>query len=351
MKLRLSFLSVLTAFVVGASGHCAFAQDNSASILCADGICRPAIVETTFFDRPAYQLTNGKLEVIVVPQIGRIMSFGKVGGRNLLWNAPTSAGVFMGYPAYGGDKSWLAPQSNWKIWHGSNSWPPDPAFDGTAHQAEVLSGGKLKMISPLSRGTGIRLERVMYFDERTGEFIVEQSAIKESGPPTRASIWNIAQVVPGEAVYLPLSPTSAYKNGFHWLSEAKSQHPLTKKADRVLKVQARPEGGGAKIGVDAPVSAIASVRGDEAFIIRSALPKGQYPDGAEGAGFPVELYINGDSNLFYIELELLSPLREFWVGSKWTHTLRWSLHDLPQEGRDETVARLLDGSAMNSGVK
>ena len=86
-----------------------------------------------------------------------------------------------------------------------------------------------------------------------------------------------------------------------------------------------------------------------AFVQKSELPKGRYPDGADGAGFPVEFYVSGDPKMFYCELEILGPLKVFKVGGKSTHTVRWSLHDLPSKDVNspavvEAVQGLIYGS-------
>ena len=67
-----------------------------------------------------------------------------------------------------------------------------------------------------------------------------------------------------------------------------------------------------------------------ALVQRADLLKGQYPDGAEGAGFPVEFYNHGEAGAArYVELELLSPLFRLQVGDSQTFETRWSLHALP----------------------
>ena len=293
--------------------------------LCVDGECRPVISQTRYFDRDAYRLSDGKTEAVIVPSIGRIMSYKKVGGENVLWNAPNAAGVKTGWLNFGGDKTWLAPQSAWKVMHGANSWPPDAAFDGKPHQAEVLTGGKLRMISPLS-ATGIRLSRTIYY-ATNGELVIEQTASKESGKPVRAGIWSIAQIVPGEAIYLPTNPQSPYKNNYFWMGKASFEQKIETISPTLLKIEPQSRGGGVKMGLDAPVSAIASVKNGTTFLLKTAKPAGNYPDGADEAGFPVELYVNGDEKTFYCELELLAPLQDFFVGTKTTHTMRWSLHE------------------------
>ncbi|HEX9998148.1 MAG TPA: hypothetical protein VGB45_13495 [Abditibacterium sp.] len=319
-----------TSFLVASLGLASLqnALWAQTSALCADGECAPVISKTTYFARPAYKLTDGKTEAIIVPQIGRIMRFGKVGGPNLLWNSPTPQGIDWKWKNYGGDKNWLAPQSNWKALHGHN-WPPDPDLDGKPHQAEVISGGKLKMTSGLS-ATGICMVRIMSFDTK-GEFVIEQTALKQRGLTVRAAIWNISQVVPGEAFFLPLNSNSSYENGVFALEKWSETQKIEKVNPRIVRIVPSIAGGNGKIGVDSPVSSLVSVRDGVAFLQKAPKPAGQYPDGANGAGFPVELYIFGGAKTYYAEMELLGPLRDFALGSKSTHTMRWSLHDLPSK--------------------
>ena len=71
------------------------------------------IARTTYQNRPAYRLTNGTVEAVVVPSIGRVMRWGKIGGPNLLWNNDPSKITETGWKNYGGDKTWLSPQIYW----------------------------------------------------------------------------------------------------------------------------------------------------------------------------------------------------------------------------------------------
>ncbi len=310
--------------------------DPAPSLLCINGECQPVITDTTYFGRPAFRLTDGKCEAVVVPSLGRVMRYGKVGGPNLLWNASPTQDFKSGWKNYGGDKTWLAPQSSWGVLS-EKAWPPDSAFDGSPHQAEVITGGKLKLVSGTSKTSGIRLERVMGFND-AGEFEIEQSAIKVSGSPVRVGLWSVSQTVPAQAVFLPTSPNSPYKNGFfHFDTKEKSQ-PATVE-NGLFRLEPQSEGGGQKFGVDAPVSALASVSDGVAWVQKSAKPDGEYPDGVEKHGFPVEAYVNGTPSAYYVELELLGPLVNMIKGQKMTHTVRWSLHQLPSHDLNDAATQ------------
>ncbi len=299
---------------------------GAGALQCINGQCEAAIVKTTYQNRPAYKLSNGAVDAIIVPAIGRVMSFGKTGGPNLLWNNDPAQIAKIGWKNYGGDKAWLSPQSDWKLFHGADNWPPEPALDGEPLQVDVLTGGKLRLTTGVSK-TGIRIIRTMYFDDN-GEFVIEQTARKESGAPVKAGIWSITQVVPGQAVFFPVNPETQYKDGFFRFENKQSQ-TATRVKPNLIRVDPASGPGGVKMGFDSKVSALASVKDGVALVQKSARPDGQYPDGADDAGFPTELYINGDPKAYYAELEILGPIQLYSVGTSNTHTVRWSLHDLP----------------------
>lgn len=292
----------------------------------------PRITPTTFNDRPAFRLSDGRSQAIIVPSVGRVMSWGFVGGPNLLW-APAEAPDYGGWISYGGDKNWPAPQSQWPLTVGK-AWPPEPAWDGLPHRAEILPGARLRTTSPVSKALlGARIVREYSFNTRGG-LEIHQIAEKLRGGPIMLSIWSIAQAQP-DTVYLPLNPKSVYKNNFMWLGEVRKGASIAAVSPRLLRVRpirVKPKApnGSYKIGLDSPVSAIVSVKGQTAWLLQNTRADGQFPDGADGAGFPVELYDSGDSNPLnhYIELELLGPLRAARAGSRWQQTMTWSLHHL-----------------------
>ena len=328
---RLFYSLALALLVTPATSKAApsFYDDSpfgAGALQCINGECEAAIVKTTYQNRPAYKLSNGAVDAIIVPEIGRVMSFGKVGGPNLLWNAEPSTIAKTGWKNYGGDKTWLSPQSNWKLFHGADNWPPETVLDGEPLQADVLTGGKLRLTTGLSK-TGIRIIRTMYFDDN-GEFVIEQTARKESGAPLKAGLWSITQVVPGQATFFAVNPDTPYKDGFYRFDNARGQNVELVKPN-LARVEAAANGQSGKWGFDSPIAALASVRDGVALVQKAARPDGQYPDGADGAGFPVETYVNADPNTFYQELEILGPLQLYSVGTSYTHTVRWSLHDLP----------------------
>jgi hypothetical protein len=281
-------------------------------------------------------MSDGKSEAIIVPSIGRVMSYRQVGGPNLLWVAPPKKYAANEWKNLGGDKTWPAPQTSWGVWT-NQGWPPPAAWDGLPHRGEVLSGGKLRTISPVATGLGARIIREYEFNAQ-GEFVVKQIAEKVSGAPISLSLWSVTQIVPSDAVFYPTNPNSPYKNNFHWIAKP-DKEVTTVNLSPTLLMSKPTRHTSYKIGVDSPVMAMASVKDGVAFVQRANKPSGEYPDGALGAGFPVELW-NNSGDMYYNELELLSPLRTMKNGMRLQHTMRWSLHQLPSNDVNDAAVHV-----------
>jgi hypothetical protein len=331
------------------------AQAAEGSLLCVDGECGPLITEVKFQGRDAYKFSDGRTSAIIVPSLGRVMSYGLAGGPNLLFENPAakigaaSDKKLPGWVNYGGDKTWPAPQDSWGLWQKSGGWPPPSQWDGAAHEAEVLTGGKLRTESPIHSGLGARVVRVYSMSE-AGEFVIEQSIEKVSGGPLALSIWSVTQIAHPDAVYVRAS-SGHYEHGFHKIGgEDKYLRAtaLLTTATGGEMVRAEPSKEGTfKIGVDTTIVALASVKDGVAFVQKAARGEGKYPDGPTGVGFSIEIYNNAAPA--YTELEMLSPLRNYAaskdgksVGTRFTHTVRWSLHKLQDATDAAEIAALLD---------
>jgi len=282
-----------------------------------------ALTKVQYLGFEAYRLTNGRTEAVIVPALGRVMRYALVGGENQLWNSKVSATKAGQWSNWGGDKSWPAPQSQWPLSIG-HEWPPHTSWDGKPYMTTLLPNKRLRIVSGVWPRLGCRVIREFSFDAN-GEFVIAQTYEKMSGPPCQIAIWNITQVGTPQAIFVEASPDSAYKGGFHWLTKPKDRHNVSFVGTSLLRIEPNSREM-FKIGVDSPIACVGVVNDRVAFVQRAARPKGRYPDGAEGNGFPVEIFdIGGTGNGHYMETELLSPLRSFYVGTRWTHSVRWKL--------------------------
>ena len=189
------------------------------------------------------------------------------------------------------------------------------------------------MTSEVAKGFGARVVHEFWF-EQNGDFAIAQTVEKVKGEPLLLSIWNVTQIEPLDAIFVPLNSQSVYKNNFHWFVPPKNESPIVQIMPTLLQV--RPSVGVSeknsyKMGADTSVIAVAAVKDGVAMIEKASRQDGEYPDGAAGgARFPVKVYNSGDGKENYAELELLSPLpllkKE--KGDRYQHTVRWSLHRL-----------------------
>jgi len=63
------------------------------------------ITRTVYDGRTAFRLSDGRTEAVVVPEIGRVMRYGFVGGSNWLWNSSQKSYGKNEWKNWGGDKT------------------------------------------------------------------------------------------------------------------------------------------------------------------------------------------------------------------------------------------------------
>ena len=287
----------------------------------------------------AVEIDNGDIRVVVVPAIGRIMHYGFVGGENILWSDPQYHGQVLpngkpnldeegefAWTNFGGDKVWSNEQSEFEKING-HSWPPDHAFDGGAHEAELLHDG-VRITSPVSEYNGarsIREIRVRAGGSRVD--ILQQiekvaKAADESLEPLRYTIWNVTQIRTPEQTFYPLNPHSHFDLRFHPFGFAVSaaMRNFTIKGDIGIFIPDPEESQ--KTGADSD-RWLAGIVDDVAmveFFRRDGTQR--FPDG----GLSAEVYTCPD----YTELELLSPWVYLEVGETLEHPIAWELFPLPE---------------------
>lgn len=286
----------------------------------------------------ALHLSNGEVELVVVPQIGRIMHYGFVGDENILWSDPETHGVVLpdGNPFvdedgaytwtnFGGDKVWPNQQSEFADING-HAWPPDHAFDGGVHEVELLEDGVV-IISPVSLYNGARSIRSIRLAAEGTRVDIHQKiekvqlAQREELEPLRYTIWNVTQINPPEQTLYPLNPHSHFDMRYFPFGFAQSAavRNFTIQGDIGIFVPDAEENQ--KTGADSD-RWLAGIVGDVVmaeFFRRDATQR--YPDG----GLSAEVYTCPD----YTELELLSPWVYLEVGETLEHPIAWELLKLP----------------------
>jgi len=268
----------------------------------------------------AYRLSNGTVDLVFVPQIGRIMRYGYVGERNVLWENTALAGKttmlkppVTDWQNYGGDKLWPSPQATW-------GWPPDPVSDSGPQTVRVTPGKHLLVTGPASLKYGVQFQREIALDP-SGTGVRIRNVITNVGDkPVTWGIWEVAQTDNPDDTRFPMSPKGGLPGGYRVFEDQKpAQGQVTTQEDTVT-IRRRADHSG-KIGTRSPAGWIESRWGKLRFRISGEFPRsGDYPDG----GCSQEIYTSDDPNR-YVEMELLAPIRTFGVGKTESFITHWSL--------------------------
>lgn len=250
---------------------------------------------------PTYSLTDGKVEVRVAPQIGRVMHFSRVGEPNLLWTSPVSPPAKLGaFPNYGGDKLWPWPQDAW-------GWPPPKEISEGPYERvnDAMSG-------PVEPRSGLRGVRSVSLGDRGLESVYR---LERASPATNAKLtgstaaWSIVQVPPVDAVYVRLM-----KNRPAEPTTQMSKKPVTVEAINDRWIKLTPNYDGTKIGLAGDLLA---VRQGERVLVIERTEGNDDPDLERQVAAQIYFHDGDDGKPLpstYVELELIGPTKTLQIG-------------------------------------
>ena len=310
----------------------------------------------------AQRLSNGVVSLVVVPAIGgRIIAYDLASQPYFYINPELAGQLFTpeqhiergpyGWKNYGGDKTWPAPQG----WPDRDKWPgpPDPVLDGGPFELIEcgVRGGvaAVTMRSQPDPYTGTQITRRLTLGAATSAAHLHIEMQNVSDKPVRWSVWDVAQLdctttdgQPDHActISLPLDQHSRFASGYNLM--VGSPDDPTWQTDGVRNLlTANYRGKMGKVGVD-HVTWLGFTRrtgaGSYAFTERFAYEDGEtYPD----SGVNAECWSNGpseeqlrdgtasDFKLWYMEMEVLSPLRELAAGARQSLDIDWGVATCP----------------------
>jgi len=288
--------------------------------------------------KDAIILSNGKVEAVIVPSIGRVMQFRFVGEDGVFWENSAVAGKPVNPDSkdwinFGGDKPWPAPQADWpKVT--PRAWPPPIGFDASAWESKTLvmntsllfelnlptskgyNNKFILLISPTDTHYGTQVQRAIQLDLDAPIMRIRTTFKKVSGSPIKVGVWVITQMNEAEAVFVPVPKGTQYQDGYNKQSKELPEH--FKVANGLIELKRDPKKS-TKIGNDAG-SLLWVGQKHMLKIDAPRVPNAEYPDNGSSA----EVYTNLDP-LKYIELEMLGPLKEIKVGEWITHTNVYTL--------------------------
>ncbi|MDJ0626340.1 MAG: hypothetical protein QNJ31_08260 [Candidatus Caenarcaniphilales bacterium] len=186
------------------------------------------------------------LTLVLLPEVGgRIISM-QWKGKELSFQQPERLGKTedlqstdslpekkkqMGFPLWGGDKTWLAPQFRW------NDGVPFVDLDSGEYFLKIDKKTEeeieVSMKSPICRETRIQITRTIKINSReegwqlTHEFLNTNSYIVQWG------IWDVNMVLRPGKVYLPISKNSKFDEGIRTYKEEGESELIR---DKVVKI-------------------------------------------------------------------------------------------------------------------
>ena len=281
----------------------------------------------------AIRLTSEQAEAVIVPEIGRVMSFRLRTGENIFWEERSldgRSGDASGkdWINFGGDKSWPAPESDWSKITGRKHWMPPTAFDARPVTAEITNGG-VTLTSAVDEHYHIRTVRRVTL--AGSELSVATTYERVSGEPVKVSVWVITQFREPVVACVPVRSDSLFTNGYYAFDP--KPWPQLRRTGGLVEITRDPQVAH-KMGSDA--RALAWVGAREICTI-TPWPAGgdEYPD----RGASVEIYTNPDPKK-YVELETLGPLKLLKAGEKISHGQHYSLHRRTHESPEQDLEAL-----------
>ena len=295
MKLRTMFLWTLAAAASLLTSGCI---SNSKTIS-----EKPATIERIVYHgwKDSIRLHSKEAEVIVVPEIGRVMSFRFRDGENVFWEDRSLDGKRgdaggKEWINFGGDKTWPAPEAEWGKYTGHKEWMPPPAFDSLPVAATVTNQ-EVVLISPVDPHYGVRTIR--HVQLWGSSLRIDTTYERVSGEPSKIGIWVITQFKDPVAIYGFREQKSIFADGhFKFSDEPWPQLRIKDDHFEITRDLKSPH----KMGSD--TDRLVWVGQRETCIVSSERMKGaEYPD----RGASAEVYTNPDPKK-YIEIEMLGPL-------------------------------------------
>lgn len=256
----------------------------------------------------SYFMTNGEVEVIVVPAVARVMQFRMTGDDSgVFWINSDLLGKHPDakkneWENFGGDKTWPAPQEDWQQTIG-RSWPPPLGFDARPMEAKI-EGDELVLTSKPDADYGIEIVRRVALKPEATVMTITTEYRKVSGKPVNVAVWVITQMRDPQQIFALLPETPLFPGGYKQIMgpAPKDVHV----GGRLVSVSRDPK---EEINIGTDSSSLLWVGADYIVRIDSERTPGEYPT----SGCSAYLYTNPD-RAPYIELETTGPVQTMKVG-------------------------------------
>ena len=321
------------------------------------GFLSPAITwrQGQFKGWDCYLIQTGSLELVLVPQVGGRVMGCSWNGYQLFFTQPEREGRLetvastqdvrarkraMGMPLWGGDKTWLAPQSRW------TDGVPFLDLDSAPYDLQVKKSSEKKLIvemkSHVCRETGMQITRTLDLSSDTPGWRIRHRLQNCSTAETEWEMWIVSMVLQPGRVFLPRSRSSTYPGGVKTFVEegesvAARQSIVGELGSlAVIECMASKQ---FKYGVDSREGWILGVldAGDGLIGYRKEVPF--FPEATYAHGCVSEVFNSGEYS--YLEMESHGPTRRLSPGESYEVEEEQSVFDVPKWPQSEDEVRAL----------
>jgi hypothetical protein len=263
----------------------------------------------SYYGRPALQLSNECLSLIVVPEFSaRVVSLIADNNEYLWRNEPLLKGETGGDPTFGnwmnwgGYKTWLAPQDSWP-----NPMGPSTEMDRAEWEIMKADVSTIELRGPAISWAGVRLGRRLSLAANILAVRVRETIENVSESPRTWAVWSVTQLpVPGWATY----PSNADRRSLVPPAQTFNGDRLRFSSDAKWKMGAYVSEGWGSYKADAWNGAFK--------VVFSPHPQTEYPN-------KVNLETWSNTSPDYMELEWLGPSVTLWPNERWDWETEWRL--------------------------
>lgn len=287
--------------------------------------------------KEAIEISNSDIQLIVVPEVGRILHYSLIDGENIFYeNSDFKGNLFKNgtfynnkteAPNVGGNR--VLPCSE-DYFHEISGYRhiPDPFINASSYSTSYLTNGVI-LKSPVSDFLGIQIERKITVNEIGSNVSIHQKLTKvKSAKNTVLSkipltIWSLSKIKTPNTAYVKLANKSIFKIGYtisKWPDAKNHAAKNISVKNGILKLKSSnklPQ----KIGADAKQWVAGYLENHlfkESFTFDE---NSKYPD------FGTSITIFG--NDLFSELEVLSPEKHLELGECIEYQLQWNLYKVP----------------------
>jgi hypothetical protein len=296
----------------------------------------------------AHVIRNDYITLALVPAIGgRVMQY-DLQDHPFLWVNPAEIGHAYEPAAdqpwynFGGYKSWVAPQGNWR--RGMGGWPPAPTLDSGLYSTAMIKGESgevtLVAISPPEtfaewQAKDLSLTRSLTVYPGSTRVRVEQRITNHGTAAQIVANWEVTQIPGTHAglddpetcwVYFPINPLSMFgERGYFTFPGANRAYADSQWSsllgDNIVAVNYLRRTG--KIGADVVGGWVASVDSRHGFtyIKRFTVEKTPEPSSYPEGGSSLQVFTSGKEP--YVEVGVLGPLVDLAPNQSTNFVIDW----------------------------